>query len=187
MGNDPVSKRVQYALIAHLVEKLSDRRAPGKKALQKLVHLIEELGRVDVGYRFSFYTYGPYSADLTADLDAVAGLQGISISYLESENSYQILSGKNASWVAERGNDFIKQHSAAIERVIEQFGGRLAKDLELVSTIVYLKRHAPELFSDNSKLIERVRALKPKYSEFQVGEALKEVESFSLKSGSTRH
>jgi hypothetical protein len=60
MTNSSISKFDQYALIALLAKRVggADRRL-GKKAIQKNVHLIQELGGVDAGYRFSFYTYGP--------------------------------------------------------------------------------------------------------------------------------
>lgn len=179
MANEPVTKRDQYALITYLVNKLSGGRAPGKKALQKLVHLVEELGGVDAGYRFSFYTYGPYSSDLTGDLDAVAGQNGINVVYLKDENSYQITTGENSSWVLDRGQSFVERNASSVDRVIAQFGGRLAKDLELVSTVVYLRRHAPELFDDESKVLERVHALKPRYSNSEIRDAIKEIKSFA--------
>jgi uncharacterized protein YwgA len=178
MPNKPISKLEQYALITYLVGKRSRGLPPGKKALQKLVHLVEELGGVDAGYRFSFYTYGPYASDLTADLDAVAGLGGIVVSYSADENAYSITSGDGKDWVLNQGAEFLKRSREAIDRVVSQFGERLAKDLELVSTIVYLRRHAPELLKADDLLIERVKALKPKYSDFQIKNAIQEIRAF---------
>lgn len=176
MGSRPASKRDQYALITYLVVRLS--KAPGKKALQKLVHLIEELGGVDAGYRFSFYTYGPYSSDLTGDIDAVAGFNGIDVAYDAEENTYRITAGKKKDWVLDGGKVFLDRHAAELDRVIEKFGGRLAKDLELVSTIVYLRRHVPESFDNEAALVTHVRALKPKYTDDQMRKAFREVRAF---------
>ena len=53
----------QYALVAFLIDQAAQSQL-GKKALQKKVHLIHEMGGVDTGYRFSFYTYGPFSVIL---------------------------------------------------------------------------------------------------------------------------
>ena len=45
----------QYALVAFLIEQAErSNQQLGKKALQKKVHLIQELGGIDTGYRFSF-------------------------------------------------------------------------------------------------------------------------------------
>ncbi|MGH6872688.1 MAG: hypothetical protein ACREHE_14395 [Rhizomicrobium sp.] len=177
MPEKPISKFDQYALVTYLAGKRS--RQVGKKALQKLVHLVQELGDVDAGYRFSFYTYGPYSSDLTADLDAVAALGGIRISYDSADNSFAIEIAQGEDWVLAQGGAFIARNSGRIDEIVKQFGERLAKDLELVSTIVYLRRHERRLFDNDGDVVARVKALKPKYSESQIMGALDEVRSFA--------
>ena len=63
--------------------------------------------------------------------------------------------------------------------MLDTFGRRSAKGLELVSTIVYLHRHLPEEeFLDDGRLAERVMNLKPKYSTAEVGMAIEEVRDF---------
>lgn len=180
MTTSAISKTEQYALITLIAKEVGgDNHRLGKKALQKNVHLIQELGGVDAGYRFSFYTYGPYSTSLAGDLDTVASSGGVTISYNTTDNYYLIGPGAGADRVIERGIGFIQGHREAIEGVLQAFGGRLAKDLELVSTIAYLRRHAPtETFEDDQNLVRRVKALKPKYSDNQVLTAINEVKGF---------
>lgn len=180
MTTDTISKPVQYALIAWIANTLgAATHRLGKKALQKVVHLIQELGGVDAGYRFSFYTYGPYSSGLAGDLDVVAALGAVKIAYNSVENYYLIAPGPENDHMIEKGQRFLEQNRAAIDRVVETFGGRLAKDLELVSTIAYLRRHAPtEEFNDDAKLAERVKALKPKYTDREIAIAIEEVRGF---------
>ena len=150
----------QYALVAFLVKQAAHvHQQLGKKALQKKVHLIQELGGVDTGYRFSFYTYGPYSASLAGDLDVIANSGGAKIRYISLDNHYLIDPTEYTDRMIEKGQKFFEQNQAAIERVLAAFGNRLAKGLELVSTIAYLRRHAPqEEFEDNRKLAKHVRA-----------------------------
>lgn len=173
-------KSDQYALIALLIKQTEQARQPlGKKALQKKVHLIQELGGVDTGYRFSFYTYGPYSVSLAGDLDVVANSGGAKIDYIHWDNRYQISPSDHTVRLINRGREFVEKNRAAIESVLQTFGDRMAKDLELVSTIAYLRRHAPqEEFEDNGKLAKHVRDLKPKYSEPEVERAIAEVKEF---------
>ncbi len=173
-------KSDQYALVALLIDETAQARQPlGKKALQKKVHLIQELGGVNTGYRFSFYTYGPFSVNLAGDLDVIANSGGAKISYNSSDNHYQIAPGEHTERMIDRGRGFIEKNRSVIERVLKTFGGRSAKGLELVSTVAYLRRHTPqEEFEDNSKLAEHVRSLKPKYSEFEVEKAISEVKNF---------
>ena len=171
----------QYALVAFLIKQAADTQQQlGKKALQKKVHLIQELGGVDTGYRFSFYTYGPYSGSLAGDLDVVSKSGGAKISYESSNNRYLIEPDEHTDRMIEKAQALFEgDNEAAINRVLEVFGGRLAKDLELVSTIAYLHRHAPhEEFENGEELAKRVIALKPKYSKSQVEEAIAEVKEF---------
>lgn len=174
------SKPAQHALIAWIARELGGpNRKLGKKALQKLVHLIQELGGVDVGYRFSFYTYGPYSIGLAGDLDVVAALKAVEVTYNSTDNYYLIAPGSENERMIEKGMNSLEQNRAAIEQVVKTFSGRLAKDLELVSTIAYLRRHAPkEEYNDSEKLAKRVKALKPKYSEEEVAKAIEDVRNF---------
>ena len=170
----------QYALVAFLIKQAANvHKQLGKKALRKKVHLIQELGGVDTEYRFSFYTYGPYSSSLSGDLDIIANSGGAKICYIISDNHYLIDPSENTDRMIKKGQEFFEQNQVAIDKVLAAFGSRSAKDLELVSTIAYLRRHASqEEFEDNGKLAKHVKALKPKYSEMEVEKAIVEVKGF---------
>jgi uncharacterized protein YwgA len=180
MSDNPISKRDQHALIALLADHAAGAgQRLGKKALQKSVHLIQELGGVDAGYHFSFYTYGPYSSSLAGDLDVVAAMGGATIAYNASDNYYLIEPGAETGHTIAKGQGFIDRNRAAIDRVLRAFGDRKAKDLELVSTIAYLRRHAPPgEFDSDARLAAHVKALKPKYSENEIATAIGEVKCF---------
>lgn len=173
-------KTDQYALVAFLIEKAAQAHQNlGKKALQKKVHLIQELGGVDTGYSFPFYTYGPFSAGLAGDLDVIAHSNGAKICYIASDNQYLIEPGERAGQMIEKGRAFVDGNRTTIDRVLAAFGGRSAKSLELVSTVAYLRRHKPQdEFEDNEKLAKHVKDLKPKYSEEEVRKAIAEVKEF---------
>lgn len=178
-----IGKIDQYALVAFLIKQAAQvHQQLGKKALQKKVHLIQELGGVDTGYRFSFYTYGPYSVSLAGDLDVIANSGGAKIRYMSWDNHYLIDPDERSDRMIERGQKFFGQKQEAIDRVLATFGNRSAKGLELVSTIAYLRRHSSqEEFEDNEKLVKHVMALKPKYSEMEVENAIAEVKDFLSK------
>jgi hypothetical protein len=61
----------RYALIVDLAERLHGYGKLGKKALQKLVYLLQKLEDVPAGYRFRFFTYGLFADDLAFALDVV--------------------------------------------------------------------------------------------------------------------
>ena len=175
-----IGKRDQYAFIAFLIKeaKTADQRL-GKKALQKKVHLIQELGGVGAGYRFSFHIYGPYSEDLAGDLDLVAYGNGAKVSYNEGDNYYSITPGEETDRMIEAGQPFIDRNEAALENVLSVFGRRSAKELELVSTVAYLRRYLPGgEFDDQDGIVARVKALKPRYSDGEIRGAVAEVRGF---------
>jgi uncharacterized protein YwgA len=179
MATRQVTDWDQYALIAWIVSRLArGDRPPGKKALQKIVHLIAELAGVSAGYRFRLYSYGPYSSDLASDLDVTRGFGGVEITYDAADNTFAITPGKQNEVLIGKGRAFLEGNMGKMDRVLKVFGGRLAKDLELTSTIAYLRRHEPELLADDTRLAARVRDLKPQYSDVQIKTAIEEVRAF---------
>ena len=175
-----VRKVDQHALMAYLIKRAEESgQRLGKKALQKKIHLIQELGGIDAGYRFSFYTYGPYSSRLSGDLDTVANSGGAKIFYDPSDNYYLIYPGDKTALVIDKGRKYIEKNTREIDRILDVFGGRLARELELTSTIAYLRRHvSEEEFLKDDRLLKRVKDLKPKYSDGQIRRAIAEVREF---------
>ena len=175
-----IGKTDQYALVAFLISRASQANQKlSKKALQKKVHLIQELGDIDTGYQFSFHSYGPYSANLAGDLDVIEISDGATITYNDSSSRYEIGCGRFTNKMVEEGNEFISTHQSAIERVLDAFDDRSAQDLGLVSMIAYLRSHSPkEEFEDNEKIAKRVMLLRPKCEEAVVDKTIGEVKNF---------
>lgn len=159
----------RYALITHLAKEIGGSQQFGKKAAQKVVYLLQELGRVPVGYRYTFYTYGVFSSELANTLGVVEGLEGIKVDYDENQNTYQIEPGVKADKLGKRGADFLIQHKDAIAKIVSFAKHRTAKRLELISTIVFVKKN--EYLGndiDQKKLIQRVKELKPQFDDPEI-------------------
>lgn len=163
----------QYAVLAYIVREVGGKTTLGKTALQKIVYLLQEIGRVPIGYQYFFYHHGPYSADLAGDIDFVSTLGGINVSYDSFINMYSITEGSKIDMLLGKGSDFLKAYKDKIDRVISDFKGKKAKDLELLSTIVYSVGMAQgESSLSEKELIGQVSALKPKFNNVQIEEAL---------------
>lgn len=158
----------KYALITYLVERLqSNASIPGKTAIQKLVYFLQEAVGVPCGYEYIFYNYGPYSRDLAADLEYADVIGGVSIKSREDvPAAYAISPGEFKEDIKQRGADFLSRHHEAIERVIRDFGGYPARELELFATIYYAYRFAVDREQPLAKeeLIRQVQGLKPRFS-----------------------
>lgn len=166
----------QYALIAELAERLRDRPF-GRTALQKLTYLLQELHGVDTGYEFPLHTYGPYSSDLSADLDTLAAMQGVQVVPDQRQGGFHISPGARSQSIREMGADSVRPHFEAIDQVAEEFGGMSAKELELRATLVFAERDARRrgdpLAEDG--LVEVVHEIKPNFSREQIRAALREL------------
>lgn len=174
-----VSKEDQYALISFFAKELGHSQSFGKKALQKVVHLLQELTKIDTGYQFSFYTYGPYSSELSNDLDVAAQRGGVKILYNPEDQYYLIQSGDNTPHAIESGKRFLENNRNEIDKVTKLSRGKTAKDLELISTIVFLQtRDKSSDFSSQEAMVARVQSLKPKYRPYEIEKAIEKVKSF---------
>lgn len=163
----------RYALAIELARRLGSTGRLGKKAFQKLVYLLQELEGIPTGYSFRFFTYGPFSDDLAYTLDVIESMGGLQVVYDPKMNGYQISPGEKADNIAMRGRIFLDRHRAKLDRLIERFGGRTAKELELIATVVYLS-NAHEGIEDEA-LVEGVIELKPKYDRRGVARSIDEL------------
>lgn len=171
----------RYALIIKLAEELqSTAQKFGKTALQKMVYLFQEIYKVNCGYRFKLYTYGPFTAELLSDLDYIEHIGGVTVTYDDSSNGgYDISPGKEKEYLLSKGRYFINDPEVQekLPQLIAEFGHFRAVDLELRSTIVYAVR---DLQADNSKtnkeeVIQVVQGLKPRFPEDEIRQTVDEL------------
>lgn len=163
----------RQALVAYLAEKCGPSGNLGKKAAQKYVHILTSLSRRSFGYDFSFYTYGPFSRELASDLDLLAAGGVISVTYDSSDNAYSITA-------TQKTTNLVRELPSSARDIADQvwmrFSGRTAKQLELISTILFV--HDEEGLKINSDaMTDRVKALKPKYTTEEVKKSQDELSS----------
>jgi uncharacterized protein YwgA len=59
-----------------------------KSLLQRGIYILQEGLGVNLGYRFRFYTQGPYSNDLACDIDILEDMGLIGANYLPDKQKY---------------------------------------------------------------------------------------------------
>lgn len=174
MGFDSEVSWERYGLIAEIVERFqAGNHRLGKTVLQKMIFLLQRSFGVDCDYAYTLYTYGPYAADVARDLDIVAGLGGARVDYDFSFAGYEIHSGPASADLRKRADAFLTDISPKLDRLVADFGGFTAKELELRSTAVYLAK--PGL--DRTRLIEQVHDVKPHFTPAQIEAAVLELEA----------
>lgn len=170
----------RYGIVAAVVRALHPRSPQlGKTVLQKVVYLLQDLARVPVGYRFEFYTYGPFSVELLQDLDLVEGLGGVKIHRVVSlMGGFDIVPGDRADDLIRKAGDRLEGRGGndAISQVVEDYGRLSARDLELRATIVYVVRGLERSGKavDKKHVSKLVGNLKPRFHSQEIETAILE-------------
>jgi uncharacterized protein YwgA len=170
----------RYGLIAEIAFRLKDRSFPqfGKTILQKMVFLLQEAYGIPCDYQFDLYTFGPFTSQLLQDLDLVETLGGVKVyPVISGLGGYHIVPGEKNDALREKAKDFLQDTkvSRAIDTLLEEFGSFNAKELELISTIIYVNRDMKTITRD--KMVEVVNGLKPKFSRDEIHEAIGKLEA----------
>lgn len=166
MNNQPT-----HALVAYLASQQGSKGTLGKKAVQKYIHILSSLSGLDVGYEFSFYTYGPFSRELASDLDILDGTNVINVKYNSTDNAYSITATPTTHTVAQA---LPHKLMAEADRIWAIFSGRTAKELELISTALFVSDEEG-LPMAGPEMTSRIQSLKPKYSLAEIKAAQTEL------------
>ena len=181
---DPDHRRAIIAELTVLLEDVSPQF--GKTVLMKLMYLLQEVYKAPSGYRFTFYTYGPYSPEVLNDLDHARLRGGVNVAYVKGEpGGFQISPRSNSEQVRDASKDLLTKFDLNLKELVSSFGPLTAKSLELRSTIVYLSENMdPKKFSDVAHLIGVIKQLKPHFSEVEIENALIELRQNKIIVGS---
>lgn len=171
-----------------LISKISieqEGKHLGKTAMMKLLFILERVYKVPLDYDFSIYTYGPYCADVMADIDMAFSQKAISVvreHYQPSIVGYNITPSEKAAFFISQEKDFLDRYKKEINEVLDFFGDKNARELELYSTIIYVYG----TFSENAWPIEidevckNVHVIKPHFSIETIKEAYCNIETKGL-------
>ncbi|HTT84225.1 MAG TPA: hypothetical protein VMF67_12140 [Rhizomicrobium sp.] len=176
MSERTVTDWDRYALVVRVAGILAEGHAFGRKALQKVFYLLQELAGIPLGYRYRFYTYGVYSFELASTLATVENLKGVVANYDPAFGAYELGRGEKAEALEAKGHAFLAEFGEQIDRIVALARGKTGKILELISTIVFVALNE-DLggVADEQRLLERVAELKPKFSTTQILDQVQEL------------
>lgn len=167
----------RHMLIAKISKEMENKGLIlSKMSLHGLIYLLSELFSVSSGYKFELFTYGPYSVELTSDLDYLSSLKVIDIEYINNDSyiGSKITPGPVSGEILEVEEKFLKESVDKIKRIVKLFGSNTARELETKSTIVYLRKKG----IDKSDVVEKVKEIKPYLKEEEIYKGLSDLASF---------
>ena len=147
---------------------IKENNGIGKTALMKLIYILQQVYKVPLGYNYSIYTYGPYSAEVMNEIDFAEQSELISINtvpYNAGYMGYHLECRDKAYEVVNDVNGSLSKYAEIVNEVISCFGKKTAKELELSATIIYAYTNyyekARESSDVNKGIIEIVKKIKP--------------------------
>lgn len=168
----------KYGLITSIVNKLQGKSPQvGKTVIMKFIYILQDVYNVPSGYDFSLYTYGPYCSDILNDLEYVDVIKGVKI--YNSNHGYNIQPGEEVRELLNRADGFLQQYNQIIDKAVDLFGSMNAKELELRSTIIFLKKQKDRQ-SGLGELVGDVKDVKPNFSNKEIQDACIELLSKGL-------
>lgn len=145
---------------AALVGLVEGAKNIGKIQMQKLVYFLQEAG-VPLDYAYEIYHYGPFSQELSNDVDTLDSLDILSVETDVEGYGFHINPGRFAA-----GQKLQKGYAPALQRVLKCFGKDTPSELEVKATVHFVNSVLRQRGrARDEQVIEKVKALKPRFSE----------------------
>jgi len=152
----------------------------GKTALMKLIYILQQVYKVPLGYNYSIYTYGPYSAEVMNGIDFAeqSGLISIEIVPIGlSCTGYKLEHRDKADEAIKDVDVRLSKYKEMIREAIGAFGQKNAKELELTTTIIYAYANYYDKVRESGdvdeRIIEIVSKIKPLFQRDSIRQEYK--------------
>jgi len=118
------------------------------------------------------HSYGPFDADVLADLSSAEMLNIVDVTPVEFSGGYgyRIRPGSKADFAKRNASAFLAEYAKDVDWLFSIFGNMNSAELELTSTIVYVDRESArkEQRLPLSDISIRVNEIKPHFSRERV-------------------
>ena len=166
----------RLGILTYLVSNTPGQWA-GRTAMVKFCYLVQEVEGIHLGYHFTLYSYGPFDSRVLADIGNAESLGLLRSTYEQypSGYGYRIESRIDSDELNGLAGNAIKSVKGSLDRILSLFGKRNAAQLELDSTIVYVRNQlgTSDDSVPSSEIATKVREVKP---HFQLSEIVSRIE-----------
>lgn len=156
----------QNKRIGIISEIVHENPKSGKTAVMKYLYLLQKVYRLPMGYDYSIYTYGPYSSMVMEDIDFADKEKIISVKrevYDNGISGYCITPSERASEIIAAEEETVQKYKKSIQEMLSLFGGKSAKELELLTTIIYIYSNYKANQWDTDGVADNVHEIKPHF------------------------
>jgi len=137
------------------ITSISKNKQIGKTFLQKIFYCLQRENIVDLSY--TLYHYGPYSTELSRELNLAENMKYLSIEW--KDNKGYFIKTTNYSKQLE---DFISNdEKKLIDELVKKYVDFSAVDISILTTAFYLK---DEYGIKSKNVAQTVNQLKPEYN-----------------------
>lgn len=163
----------RIALIGFLAEQKQGSGLFGRTALMKFMYFLQEAEKVDLGYDFTLYNYGPFDPQVLSDLDTAQLVDAVSVT-VQHFGGYRIDPAGRLDEAKKRAGDFLEEYATSIDKIVSDFAELNAKELELRATAhhVYGELVREGEGVSHEALMTRVKTVKPEFSSEAVSQAI---------------
>lgn len=144
----------------------------GETHVQKATYFLQELMRIQLGFDFILYKYGPYSFELG---DEIASMRAYGLLGLEPRYPYgpKITLEDGGTRLLHDASRTLSQYAKRVKFIAQRLGPRGVAQLERLGTALYVAREGET--DKPERLAARIHTLKPHISEEEALEAIREV------------
>jgi hypothetical protein len=148
------------ALIVELVEKLHTQGSwCGETHVQKATYIIQEIAKINIGYKFVIYKHGPFSFELSSELSSMRAANIIELSFPRLDYGPSLRATEFGKRVYETNKENVKELDGAMNFVTKWFGSRDVRYLERVATAYFVtQKHPSESVESRAKRINELKA-----------------------------
>jgi uncharacterized protein YwgA len=146
----------------------------GETHVQKAVYFLQQIAGMDLGFDFILYKHGPYSFDLTSEINAMRADDFLDLEPQPYPYGPSLHEGE-ASWLLdERYMRTANTHQSSIDAVAEAFDSHGVADLEAWATALYVVSEEG-LSADRAP--DRIMELKPHIDSDRARQAVEKMEN----------
>lgn len=168
------SKMIMLDVVKRLNEVIKRPRT-GKTVVMKIIYILQRSFGVKLGHSFSIYTYGPYASSVSGELEDLihSGYIEASIYYYQDSPAYELRITQKGQRAIELQAKDIEGDNDTISSALELFGDKTAKELELDSTILFIRNQYErngwlKTDEDINDILASVKEIKPHFSDKEI-------------------